>query len=268
MDSRLVGGAAMLLFAWCLVAVAEEQAGSPDPASEEQGEPAAERKWQVFFGTSSIWPRLGESEDKIDRQLNNGLGRLFPRWDEPTTFKDWRNEGRLGDVQIGIGHRVTNRIDWFAVVGGAKGRITNDERYFKLGLPLKLNIDFERTEWFASTGLDFFPWGRPEMPAKEAPGNAVMKRLRASKTFFQGVTTYLSVKEDGEVAIDLPVIGNVARHQDKSKYNVIGLSPRIGLDIPLSESNSLALTSGYNFFTSHGEEFNGLIFCSVIRHRF
>ena len=69
---------------------------------------AFEKRWQVFVAAANLWPKLDESEAKIDRLINNALRRVIPRVEEPITFKDWRDDLKLWDFQTGLSAATLN----------------------------------------------------------------------------------------------------------------------------------------------------------------
>ena len=65
-----------------------------------------------------------------------------------------------------------------------------------------------------------------------------------------------------------PGVGKFFTYQDKARLDSFYASPRVGIDIPVTQSDSISLAAGYLFFTSHQYEFNNWSFYTVYRHRF
>jgi hypothetical protein len=51
-------------------------------------------------------------------------------------------------------------------------------------------------------------------------------------------------------------------------YDVFYLSPRLGVDIPMDEANTVSLVGGYLFFNDHGREFDNASFYMLYKHKF
>jgi len=269
------GRAAAVLAAWFFVVIAaahgaEASAPGADakpgaPAAESDSEEGRYRGWQVFVAAANLWPRLDETEAKIDRLINNGVGRLCPRWEEPRTFSDWRDDGMLWDFQLGVGRDIADKWTWYAAAGGAFGHQPNSHRYFPLGLPMKIGVDFDRSAWFVTSGLDYYPWGVPEYPED---GPSILACLRAAKPYVEGAIGYVYLKGRAECSFALPLLGEFAHYQDKAQYDLFYLSPRLGVDIPVSKRNSVSVAAGPLLFTTHEHEFNNVSIYTVLRHRF
>lgn len=262
----------MVLILLMGLAAAEEtskpEMGDGAASSNEGTDDGQKKKWQVFFSAANIWPKLDESEGKIDKLINNGLGRLFPRWEEPETFKDWRDDFKLWDLQLGVGREINPHLAWYAIVGGVRGYQPNSGRYLLLGVPVKVNANFERTVFCAGVGLDYYPWGQPTLSESSAGENPIWRRLREAKPYFEAATGYVDVKGRASASIERPLLGKIIRYTDKARYDLFYVSPRVGIDIPLSKRNSISFSAGPLKFTSHQREFDNLSFYTTLRHRF
>jgi hypothetical protein len=271
MPARLVRVAALFGLVLGAAAHAEESpAAASDAAPNADSQPEKKSRlegWQFFHVMANIWPRLEESEDKIDKQLNKGLGRLFPRWEEPTTFKDWRNDFKMWDLQIGVSKDIGKK--WaVAVTGGAvEGLIPNSEKYY-FPLPVKVNANMERQSWSVSVAADYYFRGRPSLDPATKGQNPVARRLRAAKPYAELCTGYVNVKGRCTVSFERPVLGKLFRYTDKFQHDLFFVSPRIGIDIPVTKKDSVSFMAGPLFFTSHEKEYNNVAFYTVFRHRF
>lgn len=252
-------------------AAAEEPA--PQPKTQDLTESAVpadesefEKRWQIFFGAVNLWPLLEESEGKVDKLMNDGLGRLFPRWEEPRTFKDWRDDVMLWEFQMGVSRDINPNWSWYWAFGGVYGYQPNEKQYYPLGIPLKIGVEFERKVLFTSTGLNYYPWGKPELPV--GAGHAILPRLRAAKPYAELFVTYVDLIGRADVTFQLPEIGKFAHYQDKARYDLIGIGPRLGVDIPLTEKDSLSFAVNPIIFTSHQREFDNISLAAFVRHRF
>ena len=112
-------------------------------------------KWFFVFGAANVQPRLKASGKQIDEQINGIFGAVLPRWEEPRTFRDWRDEFRLWDLHVGLGRELSPKWVWMSTVGGSIGTVRNEDRYYPLGVPAMFNVDSSRKIWFASTGMHY-----------------------------------------------------------------------------------------------------------------
>jgi hypothetical protein len=278
MAKRLPLRAAVAVAAWFVLvassALGEESAAQNDKgaddrtlAASDRSEPESEdRRWQVFFGAANLWPKLDESEARIDKLINGYVGSLFPRWEEPRTFKDWRDDFMLWDFQIGLSREINPKWDYYVAVGAVYGYQPNSKRYYPLGIPLDIDVEFERQVLFVSTGADYFPWGKAECP--EGAGNAILPRLKAARPYAELFVTYIDLKGRAEGSFKLPGFGEFAHYQDKARYDLIGIGPRVGIDIPVTKNNSISFAFNPIIFTSHQREFDTLSVSTFLRHRF
>lgn len=226
-----------------------------------------DKYWYWMVGLANVYPRLRESTSEIDRDINGLFGNLLPRWKEPTTFADWRGDGKLWDVHLGVGRSFNDKWSWFSTVGIIEGTARTDNEYYPLLIPMDVNVKFHRRVWFISTGVDYYPWGKPHI--EDAPdGHWLMRRLRASKPYVEAAGGYVNVYTIGQVRVGLPLIGDVAKVKHAEYYDLFYVSPRIGIDIPIDEKSSLAFQAGYLFFTAQPDEFDTASYYVFYKHRF
>ncbi|HOJ31925.1 MAG TPA: hypothetical protein PKY35_04710 [Candidatus Hydrogenedentes bacterium] len=257
----------------CITAVVFSETKNQEEALNDQSETAsgnaeAKSPWYLILGVSNVYPGLRESEHEINRDINGRLGSLFPRWNKPETFSDWRDEMRLWDLQVGVGRHLSPRWSAFAIVGGIMGTARTRNGYFPLGFPIHIYTKFERKVWFLASGVDYYPWGKAEFPKESTHTNPITKRLFAAKPFLEAAGGYVNVYTVGQVKIELPFKEDLAKIKHAEYYDLFYLSPRLGVDIPLSEDNQLSLMAGYLFFTRHPDEYSGASFYITFKHRF
>lgn len=259
----------------CALSAAAQEPGQ-DAGKDEQPKSAAasqssgvskETKWQWFFVAANLYPRLDESESKIDRLINGRLGALFPRWEEPRTFGDWRDDGQLWDFQVGIGRDINPEWNWYVSVGGTYGKQENTNWYMPLGIPLGFEIDFQRWLWFVSSGVDWYFLGPPELASKAAHPNPLMRRLAGTKPYAEFAVGYINLHASCRTTPELP-FRSLFTYNDHARYDLFYWSPRVGIDIPLTERDSVSFAVGYLFFTNHPTEFNNVSIYTIYRHRF
>ncbi len=231
---------------------------------EEQDNPDSENQDSFWFmGTSNYHLRLEESEKRIDGMLNNTLGKVLPRWERPTTFKDWCEDWRVWDLWGGYGRDINAYSSWTVYTGGGIGTIPNGKRYFPLGIPLRLDADFTRKSLLVGSSISYYPWGRP---VKKEPGFvASLKAARPVAEINLGYTYQISI---GDVKASLPLAGNILHIKDEKRYHLFWLSPRIGVEAPITDKDSLNVLVGYTIMHQHGPEYNGAMLEFFVRHRF
>lgn len=245
--------AVLLCCTWGVDAYAQEDAESSD----------FEKKSFWFVGTSNYHLRLKESEGEIDTLLNGALALLFPRWDKPTTFKDWSEDWRIWDLWIGYGRDINAKSSWSVYGGGGAGTVSNTERYFPLGIPLKLDVDFARRSILLGSSLSYYPFGKPEKT-----GRGFKESLKGARPQGELNVTYSHQTRIGDVSAALPLIGSVIHYKDEKKDRLINFSPRLGIEVPVTKDDSINILGGYLFFTRHADEYNGFLLEIFARHRF
>ncbi len=240
---------------------AADSAKAGAPAEEAVKEKPKDQYW--FVGTSNYHLLLHESEDQINKQLNRPFGHLFRTWHRPTTFRDWSDSYLLWDMWGGYGHDLSKHFSWGIYGGGGYGKIQNNNRYHPLGISFRVQADFSRISFMAGNGITWHPWGRPEYQK-----GGLWKNIKASKPMAEMNIGYAYQIAIGNVKLHVPLFDQLVRIRDEKKYHLFWISPRIGIETPLTKNNTLNSLLGYNIFTTHGSEFNGYIFEFFIRHRF
>jgi hypothetical protein len=70
------------------------------------------------------------------------------------------------------------------------------------------------------------------------------------------------------VTLGLPILERLYKNKEVSRHHMLLAHPRIGLEFPLNNHDSVALTAGYRFHHEHGSEFDSPTFSAVFKHRF
>lgn len=241
----------------------EEVALDDDAEAEED---AYRPHWYFGLGSTNYHPRLRESEGQIDRQLNRVFGWL-PSWEEPTTFADWRDDFMLWDGVAGFGRDLTPKTTLMVWFGGAMGSITSREQY---GL-ISTKINFKRTSLFLTPEIFYYPLGKIDYGVVE--GTRGFDRVRAAlsgtKPYLSFVAGYSFVRAEADVKFKAPLLGTLLRQKQCEDDDMMSLSPRIGLDIPIGRNTSLAPVLIYLFQgPAHFTEYSGLAFSFTVRRRF
>lgn len=235
------------------------------PAPKAEADPY-ERHWYFATGASNYHPRLNESEAKIDRQLNDVLGWL-PFWKAPTTFRDWEQDFLLWDMTVGLGSDITPKTSWMCWTGGAIGEIKNNEHYG----PLETDITFTRTTTFFTVQGYWYPRGKVDYAA--VADKKGLQRIPAAmanaKPYFSLATGYSFLRAEGDGKFKLPLVGTFLRQLDVEDHHMYQVSPRFGLEMPVSKNSSVTMEGMYYFFgPHHSDEYNGPSLFLGFRHRF
>jgi hypothetical protein len=250
--------------------------GKPIPAQKAAGQPTEQpapaleqaadekpRNQYWFAGTSNYHLLLHESEQRITKQMDRPFGLLFPDWKRPTTFRNWSDDFMLWDLWGGYGLDISKKLCWSIYGGGGAGEVPNGRTYYPLGLPVKFKADFMRVSLMAGTSVTWYPFGKPE----KVPGGLLqdLKSARPMAEMNIGYTHQISI---GDVKLSLPIVGRVVRVRQSDQYDLLWASPRLGVEMPLTKTNSLNILGGYLFMDKHSTEYNGALLEFFIRHRF
>jgi hypothetical protein len=244
---------------------AEAGASAEDIVYEHSVEPFRKR-WYLLLGIANVHPRLDETEDRINVLINGALGSLFPRWERPETFADWRDDFKLWDFHLGIARDLSPKWTWFTTAGAIAGYIPNSKLYFPLGIPVVIHADFSRKTWFVSTGVDYYPNGKPLWVEKEGD-NPFRISLSGARPYFEAAIGYVYMDALGQVKLDLPKVTTLFTYDDQRYHDLFYVSPRVGLDIPVGENSTVALQGGYLFFKDHSDEYNTWSWYMFYRHK-
>lgn len=243
----------MIFFAAVLITFAGlDTAECTDVSDTDNGSESS--AWYLSVGAINLYPKLRESEKKIDEKINNLLG-VFPFWDEPTTFKDWRDRHSTWDANIGMGCDLSQKLTLMIWVGGAKGVINNKD---SCGL-IDIKVRFARTAMFLTPELSWYPWGKidyAEVTNKKG-GDRVRAALSETRPFLAAATGYTWVRAEGRGKFSSPLLGAFYRDEEKDDHHLFMISPRAGIETPVCKNSSLIIVAFYNFYTSHEAEYNG-----------
>ena len=271
---------AFVLTAMGLPAIAQtnQEAASPPgaegekkqllPSSQQEKQERRDQYWYLIAGVANVWPLLKESEAEINRDIDGLFGNVLPRWNEPKTFKDMRDDFMLWDIHLGLGRSLSEKWSIFSTAGAIQGVAPTKNDYFPLGLPIEVYTKFERKVWFVSAGVDYYPWRKPWISEKGKGNNGLTKRLFAARPYVEGGMGYVNIYTVGQSKIALPFFGDIAKVKHAEYYDLFYLSPRLGVDIPLTNKTHLSLMGGYLFFTSHPDEYNSQSYYILFKHKF
>jgi len=227
-----------------------------------------DREWFWALGASNHHASLQESEELIDQQVNRIFGKLCPRWKQPITFKDWSDDWRIWDVWGLLGRDIGPRSSWSVCAGGVAAEIENGNLYFPLCIPLKIESDFTRVEAFATVALTYYPWGQPCYAEKDCGPRPSLQALREARPFLEVGTGYTYMHAHGDVRLSLPVGPRLYREQVEDDYHLWQVSPRVGLEVPVSGKSSISVMACRYLFATHNSEYGSNSVSVSFRHRF
>jgi len=249
---------------------ADEKAIPPQPKPDANAAKAADdawvNRWFVVWGPANVHAQLWESENEINHQINGTLGRIIPNWDRPTTFRDWSNDLLLWDFHFAAGRDLGPKFSWFVDVGGVLGTIKTKDNYW-LVVPLDSRVAFSRAVWFAAAGMDFYPFGKPRL-VKTDKGCGILRALKAARPYIELATGHVHANEAAKVRLKISGTNLGFSKDEFLHHDVDYISPRIGVEVPVTQNDSISLQAGYLFFDRHGSDFNNLSVYLLHRHKF
>jgi hypothetical protein len=252
---------ALLVSGLCSLAFSASDA---NPCEQEE----AAFKWQALVGIATYFSKLDESESEI-KQLNRFAGLLLPSWESPTTFSDWRDDGLLDDIYIGFGRRVGSHCVAYGLLGGGTATIKNHDRHMSLFGPLRTKVDFSRSEIFTEVGIDCYPWGATNLVrSHNGLFGRVWDSLAQSKVYLEMAGGF-SFQTAG-VRVEVQDLVHILqfKYAEEESFSLPYMSPRIGMDTPITKRVDLSSSVGYTFCGAHARECNGPIVSTFLRIKF
>jgi len=76
------------------------------------------------------------------------------------------------------------------------------------------------------------------------------------------------LRAEAVVKIDLPLTSFDPRIVQKQRTRPVYISPRIGVDVPLTEQDDLVLAAGYLFFCEDGADLDNWSYYVMYKHKF
>lgn len=213
-----------------------------------------ERNWYVVLGATNIYPKLHESEAKVDEKVNGLLGWL-PDWQEPTTFADWRDSHFTWDLNLGVGCDVSPQTTLMLWAGGSRGIVRTKGQY---GL-LETDIHFTRTAIYLTPELSWYPWGKVDYAGvtEKKGGDWIRAALSGTRPYLAVATGYTWVRAEGAGKIKVPLLETIYQHGESENHHLLTFSPRLGVEVPVGRNSSFSLTAAYSFYNTHTNEYNG-----------
>ena len=222
-------------------------------------------QWFWFVGMVNNHPRLGDAEKMIDKQINQTFRLVAPGYNDVMTFKDEADAMLVWTPFFGLGRKLSLRWDVFLQTGYTAGSVrTKTTDTSLLLVPLKTDVQFKRSSFYAGIGTDFFPWGRVESRSYYS----LADRLQNIKPFFAAGLNWNYLTANTKVQAGLWPFENLMETQRNDRWNSFSVSVLLGIDIPLNPRNSLTLNGAYNHFFKYTKDFSGPSFSVYLKHSF
>jgi hypothetical protein len=233
-----------------------------EPPQEEKIEPL---RRHIFTGNVNNHPQLKTAEKQLDGRVNRSLRAIAPGFDDVRTFSDQRDDFGLWTPFIGVGRNLDDHWDVFVQTGYTRGTIrTKATNMSLLLLPLRTDVQFERSSFYAGVGLAYYPWGMGR------PGvyHGIKDRLAHARPFVVSTMNWNYLTFEGNVkARFLPFRDGIGVRQ-RLEWKDLGAGISLGLDIPMTERGVLSTNIQYNEFLNYGEDFSGPAFNVYWKHYF
>lgn len=257
----------LVMGGWCSAA---EKGVEAQPKAAAGGADATDEawtnRWFVVWGPANVHAQLWESENQINHQINGTLGLIIPGWERPTTFRDWSDDMLLWDFHFGAGRDLGPKFSWFVDVGGVLGTIKTADNYW-LVAPLDSRVAFSRTVWFVAAGMDFYLFGKPRL-VKTDKGCGLLQALKATRPYIEFAAGHVHANEAAKVRLKISGTNLGFSKDEFLHHDVDYVSPRVGVEMPVTENDSISLQAGYLFFDRHASDFNNLSVYLLHKHRF
>jgi hypothetical protein len=246
--------------ALCLAAAADEPRPLPVHSGAavpyEAPNPPERLRWFVFLDLVNAYPKL-ESEKLIDHYFNPAMRLFAPGFDDVTTVCTLRDEHKLWVPQIGVGRLMGERWRLYLQGGYTAGKVrTKADDASLFVLPLHTDFEIQRGAASTTLGLDFFPWGTPELRKYDGLGD----RLRAARPKLGSSVTFTYATFDAKIKAGFKPFPNFLDLHLSDSWYLPSLNTNLGAEIPLTEKNSLSFNAGYNFFADEKHDFEGPAF--------
>jgi hypothetical protein len=209
--------------------------------------------WYVLFAWVNTYPEL-KSEKPIDQYFNPAMRLLAPGFDDVYTISDLRDDHLLWPPHIAIGRNFGKRWSASFEFGYATGKVrTKATDPTWLLLPLHTDFEIKRDALYWGPGLDYYPFGRVEMRAR----NGLGERLRGIRPSIGTRVTWTYASYDAKVKAELGRWGRFLNLNLHDSWSLTSVNFNIGADVPLTKNSLLHLNGGYNWFDHRQYDFEG-----------
>ncbi|MFP4500068.1 MAG: hypothetical protein ACLFTT_03630 [Candidatus Hydrogenedentota bacterium] len=237
--------------------------GRNAPVIPEESEETIAREWFFFLAGVNVYPRL-KSEGLIDDLFEPAIRLIAPGFGDVRTFGDVRDNGLMWPPHVGIGRVLSPEFAIFIQGGYSIGTVRTQSVNRSIFL-LDLETDFKirRGAAYFGFGVDYYPWGMPELKKYETWKD----RIRAARPALGGRFTATYALYEAKVDLHLRPLPNIPIRLDDG-WLTPSFNVNIGLDVPVSEKNALFGNAGYAFFLDRADDFAGWAFTIGWKHFF
>lgn len=221
----------------------------PDGSRDEDN---ASLDWFVFIAGVNVYPKL-ESEKLIDNLFEPAMQLIAPGYGGVRTISDLRDQGLLWPPHLGIGRVLTPKLAVFVQGGYSAGKVRTQRSDTSIFL-LPLHTDFEimRGAGYLGFGVDYYPWGMPELRRYETVG----ERLKAARFALGARLTATYATFDAKVRLALRPFPNIGIRLSDG-WLVPSANFNAGVDVPLTRNSMLFANAGVNYFWKRAYDFGG-----------
>ena len=223
-------------------------------ASEE------EKFWYLDLGFRMGITRLGGTEEKLDKRLNDPMKLdVFGVFEKPHTPIDRKSELGLNTFFLGIGRKESSWLTWNVYFGGGIGKDRDHQRW----LNHNLDVRFDYLAYYTGFTVDIYPWGT----SRRGRYDNFLEHLRASRPYYvTGIEIgYVRARGWGDYKIaPIRVYHDSQRIEDWLFSGIVGL----GWEIPLDNHWAFNLQTHYTFHAYRPEEYNGWNITYALRYKF
>lgn len=210
-------------------------------------------KWFFKIAAVNVYPKM-ESEKPIETLFNPAMRLLAPGFDDVRTVGGLRDKGRLWPPHLGFGRVLSDHWVLSFQAGYTVGKVrtkANDASRFRL--PLHTDFEIQRGALFAGASLDFYPFTTPDR--KKFHG--LVERLRAARPMVGLSLTWTYATYNAKIKVGFKPLPNIVNLELEDAWTIPSISPRVGLDVPLTPRTQIGFDAGYNFFADEKQDFEG-----------
>lgn len=218
-----------------------------------------------FAGMVNNHPFLKNAEDQINSQINRTFRLVAPGFSDVKTFKDQSDDMMIWTPFVGLGIKLSKRWDMFAQTGYTAGSVqTKATDMSLLILPLKTNVEFKRSSFYAGIATSFYPWGMPKL----ADYKSFSDKLKNVRPFLAAGVNWNYQHAETNVKAGSWVFDALLHKTQKDSWRDLSGTLFVGMEVPLGKLSSLCLNGAYNHFFKYDDDFSGPSFSIYWKRRF
>ena len=237
-----------------------DAAAPSDPVESPESQPKdrvidpGSGAWYLLHGSSNNHPRLHDADSRIDKELNQLLRSIAPKFDDVRTFSDQADDFMIWTPFVGVGKTCHERWDAFFQIGYSAGKVvTRADDPTLLFAPLHSDVEIHRSSLFAGLGLSYFPLGLPELRTY----TGMKERLSSAKPFVATTLSWNHLTADSTVRVGPAGLGTFSVMEKSDDWNTWSGALLAGAEVPVGKRYSFNVNAGYNWFFDYGDDFSG-----------